>query len=133
MRLPPPPHPTLCAPAERKITFLYLANDVIQQSRKKGPLFIDEFGVAFCSPCAALALSTPSRPPRCSVASVGRKFGAAVRLACEYARANARARAHTHTHVPLAAKVLPATFGNMQTIAITKAKTEASRLVQIWR
>ena len=34
----------LRAAPERKITFLYLANDVIQQSRRKGSHFVDEFG-----------------------------------------------------------------------------------------
>jgi regulator of Ty1 transposition protein 103 len=33
---------------ERKITYLYLANDVIQQSRKKGSHFIDEYAKVTC-------------------------------------------------------------------------------------
>jgi hypothetical protein len=33
---------------ERKITYLYLANDVIQQSRKKGSHFIDEYAKVSC-------------------------------------------------------------------------------------
>jgi hypothetical protein len=45
----------LKAAPERKLTFLYLANDVIQQSRKKGPKFIDEFGT-----------SLPARPSLCT-------------------------------------------------------------------
>jgi regulator of Ty1 transposition protein 103 len=33
----------LLAPRERRLTFLYLANDIIQTSRKKGGEFIKEF------------------------------------------------------------------------------------------
>ncbi|GAQ80279.1 hypothetical protein KFL_000500320 [Klebsormidium nitens] len=31
------------APTERKVTLLYLANDILQNSRKKGPEFVNEF------------------------------------------------------------------------------------------
>jgi len=31
------------APKERRLAFIYLANDVLQNSRKKGPEFVDEF------------------------------------------------------------------------------------------
>lgn len=34
------------APQNRKLTFMYLANDVIQNSRKKGPEFTKEFASA---------------------------------------------------------------------------------------
>lgn len=33
----------LTAPPEKRVTFLYLANDVMQTSRAKGPEFIQEF------------------------------------------------------------------------------------------
>jgi regulator of Ty1 transposition protein 103 len=32
-----------CAPREQRIAFLYLANDILQNSRRKGVEFIDEF------------------------------------------------------------------------------------------
>lgn len=38
------PHPTLfLAQVSRKLTFLYLANDVIQNSKRKGPEFTQDF------------------------------------------------------------------------------------------
>jgi regulator of Ty1 transposition protein 103 len=37
---------SLAAPTERKVTLLYLANDILQNSRKKGPEFVNEFWTA---------------------------------------------------------------------------------------
>lgn len=40
--MPPTPPPPL-AQVSRKLTFLYLANDVIQNSKRKGPEFTQDF------------------------------------------------------------------------------------------
>lgn len=37
-------YPISAAKQAKKLTFMYLANDVIQNSRKKGPEYAKEFG-----------------------------------------------------------------------------------------
>lgn len=32
-----------CSPREQRLSFLYLANDILQNSRRKGSEFVDEF------------------------------------------------------------------------------------------
>lgn len=43
------------AKSNRKLTFLYLANDVIQNSKKKGPEFTKDFESVLVDACSHVA------------------------------------------------------------------------------
>lgn len=45
----------LSAKSSRKLTFLYLANDVIQNSKKKGPEFAKDFETVLVDACSHVA------------------------------------------------------------------------------
>lgn len=45
----------LAAKSSRKLTFLYLANDVIQNSKKKGPEFTKDFESVLVDACSHVA------------------------------------------------------------------------------
>ncbi len=45
----------LAAKSNRKLTFLYLANDVIQNSKKKGPEFTKDFESVLVDACSHVA------------------------------------------------------------------------------
>lgn len=49
------------AKSTRRLTFMYLANDVIQNSKKKGPEFSKEFGTILCKAFKHVALETDDK------------------------------------------------------------------------
>lgn len=49
------------ADPSRKLTFMYLANDVIQNSKKKGPEFVREFGSILAKAFAHISMRNPDK------------------------------------------------------------------------
>lgn len=55
MSFPPLLKKCFLAKSNRKLTFLYLANDVIQNSKKKGPEFTKDFESVLVDACSHVA------------------------------------------------------------------------------
>uniref|UniRef100_A0A8C6PRE7 Regulation of nuclear pre-mRNA domain containing 1B n=1 Tax=Nothobranchius furzeri TaxID=105023 RepID=A0A8C6PRE7_NOTFU len=61
------------AKSNRKLTFLYLANDVIQNSKKKGPEFTKDFETVLVDACSHVARREEARETKLSKNSTTRR------------------------------------------------------------